>query len=183
MGSEATELSKEAGENDAPGGRIVEHYRVDPSRFLVPLLAIAGTIMVLGALGAGTAIGAAPPPRIVVAHSLGSVVGWEALAAYPQIEVDLFVTVGSPLALPRVVWDRLEPAPRDGFGQRPAGVQRWVNLADRGDLIAIPRGGVKDRFRGVEDDCETSIHWADFHLVSNYLKTEALAEILRPLLR
>ncbi|HZM79572.1 MAG TPA: hypothetical protein VFC19_27895 [Candidatus Limnocylindrales bacterium] len=127
-----------------------------------------------------SAIAAAERPRIVLAHSLGSVVAYEALSAYPHIEVELLVTLGSPLAMPIVVFDRLDPAQRGGFGRRPAGVRRWINITDRGDLVAIPKGGIKARFQDVDDDLETSVHWADFHTVGNYLQTEALARILRP---
>jgi hypothetical protein len=126
------------------------------------------------------AIIAAPPPRIVLAHSLGSVVTYEALHANPHIDVELFVTLGSPLAMPIVIFDRLDPAPRDGWGQAPPGVRQWVNLADKGDLIAIPRGGIKARFQGIDHDLEAIINWADFHKIANYLKTDALAQALRP---
>jgi pimeloyl-ACP methyl ester carboxylesterase len=125
-------------------------------------------------------IASAATPRIVLAHSLGSVVAYEALCAYPHIEVELLVTLGSPLAMPIVVFDRLDPTHRNGSGQRPAGVRRWINVTDKGDLIAIPKGGIKARFQDVDDDVETSVHWADFHTVTNYLKTETLAHILRP---
>ncbi len=76
-------------------------------------------------------------PRVVVAHSLGSVVAWEALHAYPELGVELLVTVGSPLGLPGLA-RKLEPEPRGGRGARPAGVKHWVNIADAGDLVALP---------------------------------------------
>lgn len=127
---------------------------------------------------AANAIAAAAEPRIVVAHSLGSVVAYETLHAYPHLGVDLLVTIGSPLAC-APVFDALDPAPQNGRGLRPPGVRRWVNIADRGDIVATPRHGVRDLFDGLDDDLETSIHWADFHLAGNYLKTEALAGVLR----
>ncbi|MFF3247753.1 hypothetical protein ACFYWY_29445 [Streptomyces sp. NPDC002870] len=51
-------------------------------------------------------------PRIVIAHSLGSVVAYEALHAHPELQPELFLTLGSPLALPRVVFQRLIPTPQ-----------------------------------------------------------------------
>ncbi|MFE3269926.1 hypothetical protein [Streptomyces sp. NPDC059215] len=54
---------------------------------------------------------AAHQPRIVIAHSLGSVVTYEALHAHPELRVELLVTVGSPLALPHGIFQRLQPAP------------------------------------------------------------------------
>ena len=71
---------------------------------------------------------------------------------------------------------RLDPT----HGRRPAGVKRWINVTDKGDLIAIPKGGIQARFQEVDDDTETSVHWADFHTVGNYLRTDALADVLRP---
>lgn len=51
---------------------------------------------------------------------------------------------------------------------RPPTVRRWVNLADPGDLIAVPR--VLSRyFTGIDTDLEPSIHAFDFHKAKNYL--------------
>src|SRR5690242_3617575 len=49
-------------------------------------------------------------PAIVVAHSLGSVVAYEALHDW-RGDVPLLVTLGSPLAMRAVVWPRLRPTP------------------------------------------------------------------------
>jgi hypothetical protein len=75
--------------------------------------------------------------RVVIAHSLGTVVAYEALHAHPGLQVDLLVTLGSPLALPGAVFDRLHPRPSSGVGRRPSNVRRWVNISDYGDPIAI----------------------------------------------
>jgi hypothetical protein len=118
-------------------------------------------------------------PRVVVAHSLGSVVAYEALwnTSASTFPVELLVTVGSPLALPGAIFDRLDPAPIAGRGVRPPGVSRWINIADVGDLVAIPRllGRV---FDGIEDDIETSIAPVDFHTFGNYLACEATEKAL-----
>ncbi|OPC84128.1 hypothetical protein B4N89_27245 [Embleya scabrispora] len=120
--------------------------------------------------------------RIVIAHSLGSVVAYEALWARPDLNVDLLVTLGSPLALPHAVLPRLRPAPVDGRGARPPGAARWVNLADPGDIVAIPKGGIGRTFEGVDTDEHTLIHAFDFHLAKNYLAHQRLGEILRDML-
>jgi hypothetical protein len=125
---------------------------------------------------------AAQRPDVVIAHSLGSVVAYEALWAYPHLEVDLLITLGSPLALPHAVLDRLEPPPVNGRGRRPPGVRQWVNLADPGDLVAIPPGGVEAHFDGVDTERSGTvpIHTFDFHFVTNYLATSRLADLLGP---
>ncbi|MGO4634904.1 antibiotic ABC transporter ATP-binding protein [Streptomyces sp. 2RAF24] len=79
-----------------------------------------------------------PDTRVLVAHSLGSVVAYETLCARPELPVTDLVTLGSPLGLRGVVFDRLTPAPVDGTAHRPGGIHRWTNIADRGDVVALP---------------------------------------------
>ncbi len=71
-----------------------------------------------------------PETRLIVAHSLGSVVAYEALQR-TDFPVAL-LTLGSPLGLRTVVYDRLRPQPP----RVPATVTVWDNLADRDDLVA-----------------------------------------------
>ncbi|MFC9330768.1 hypothetical protein [Kitasatospora sp. NPDC057015] len=83
-----------------------------------------------------------PDTRVVVAHSLGSVVAYEALGALPGHGVRALVTIGSPLGIRNLVFDRLQPAPeRDGKelrGAWPGGEQlAWTNLAATGDVVAL----------------------------------------------
>ncbi|MGW1209945.1 hypothetical protein ACWD5F_09910 [Streptomyces sp. NPDC002499] len=127
---------------------------------------VAGTIASTGA-------------RVIIAHSLGSVVAYEALHAHPELEVDLFLTLGSPLALRHGVFDRLSPAPVAGIGERPAGVRRWVNLCDHGDIVAVPRPLTR-RFPTVDLDLTESIAPFDFHRAAPYLRSAAAAATLSP---
>jgi hypothetical protein len=77
--------------------------------------------------------------EVVVAHSLGSVVAYEALCAHPELPDLTLVTLGSPLAVRGLVLDRLVPAPAGGYGRWPAPVSRWTNIADRGDVVALAK--------------------------------------------
>ncbi|GGU41822.1 hypothetical protein GCM10010244_79980 [Streptomyces coeruleorubidus] len=70
-------------------------------------------------------------PLVVVAHSLGTVVAYEALHEY-EGQVALWVTLGSPLALGGVVLQRLVPRPPSC----PENVGAWLNFWDRDDVIA-----------------------------------------------
>jgi hypothetical protein len=94
-----------------------------------------------------------PETRVVVAHSLGSVVAYEALCAVPGHPVRALVTVGSPLGIRNLVFDRLDPAPRGGQGQWPGSEGLvWTNVADSGDVVALEkdlRGRFGDRVRNV----------------------------------
>jgi hypothetical protein len=78
-----------------------------------------------------------PDTRVIVAHSLGSIVAYEALCANPQWSGISFVTLGSPLGIRNLVFDRLEPRPADGKGHWPQSVTRWTNIADRGDVVSL----------------------------------------------
>lgn len=79
--------------------------------------------------------------RVVVAHSLGSVVAYEALCARPDCGVTTLVTLGSPLGLRNIIFDRLDPPPalREGrlMGVWPGKVVSWTNIADEGDFVAL----------------------------------------------
>jgi hypothetical protein len=118
-------------------------------------------------------------PGILIAHSLGSVVAYETLWAHPDCRVDTFLTLGSPLAMPDVVYGRLaeHPGPRGC----PPGARRWINIADYGDIIAIPRGGVSQAFIGLAGDISDSIHAFDFHRVAGYLACPATTGVLAAL--
>ncbi|TXS04774.1 hypothetical protein EAO73_13515 [Streptomyces sp. col6] len=117
-------------------------------------------------------------PDILIAHSLGSVVAYETLHREDAPPVALWLTLGSPLALRGVVFDRLVPAPVDGRGSRPSAAGCWANVADPGDLVAIPAKGISQRFRGVESDEECVINRLDFHSASRYLASGAVARLL-----
>ncbi|MEV6855423.1 serine peptidase [Streptomyces microflavus] len=124
-------------------------------------------------------------PQIVIAHSLGTVVTYEALHARPELNVELLLTLGSPLAMPRAVFDRLTPCPTGPSGPlgiRPTSVTRWVNIADPGDPVAIPPG-LSRSFSGIALDLTDSIHATfGFHSAKNYLSCAATAATLGPYL-
>lgn len=117
-------------------------------------------------------------PEVVIAHSLGSVVAYEALWNRPDLEVGLFLTLGSPLAMPHAVYHRLLPSPADRPAGRPPGVRTWVNLADPGDLVAIPEKGVSKAFAGVDVDGHTLAGAFDFHRVRSYLSARKVVATL-----
>lgn len=79
--------------------------------------------------------------RVIVGHSLGSVVSYEVLFAHPHQQVGALVTLGSPLGLRNVVFDRLAPAPAAVAGSTRAmgawpPIRMWGNVADSGDVVA-----------------------------------------------
>ncbi|MBN0042725.1 hypothetical protein JS756_01085 [Streptomyces actuosus] len=117
--------------------------------------------------------------RVLVAHSLGSVVAYETLHAHPDLELDLLLTVGSPLGLPALM-RKLEPEPVAGRGARPSGVRHWVNIADVGDLVAVPPR-LGDAFP-VDLHETTDIGLFDPHTLGGYLSSGLTAAALAPYL-
>jgi hypothetical protein len=71
-----------------------------------------------------------PHTRLVIGHSLGSVVAYEALHRISQPAA--LVTLGSPMALQSIIYPRLLPQPPSV----PAALISWDNLADRDDIVA-----------------------------------------------
>ncbi|MFH8496693.1 alpha/beta hydrolase [Streptomyces coeruleorubidus] len=69
-------------------------------------------------------------PTVVVAHSLGTVVAFEALHDYAGA-VPLLVTLGSPIGMRTAVRPRMRPQPL----QVPAAVGNWLNFWDRDDFV------------------------------------------------
>jgi pimeloyl-ACP methyl ester carboxylesterase len=75
--------------------------------------------------------------KVVVAHSMGTVIAYQVLCAHPELDVRQFITLGSPLGTPGLVLDQLDPAPVDGHGVWPSCVQHWTNVAAEADLATL----------------------------------------------
>jgi hypothetical protein len=113
--------------------------------------------------------------RILVAHSLGTVVAYEALHRYAGAEkwanVQTLVTLGSPLGIRNLIFDALLPAPDGGKGRWPVLIHRWTNISDDGDVVALQKrlGGL---FSGDLVDMRID-NEARAHDVSPYLTSRA----------
>jgi hypothetical protein len=80
--------------------------------------------------------------RVLVGHSLGSIVAYEVLCAHPEWPIRALVTLGAPLGVRNLIFDRLVPAPIATNAGIPAGawpgvVGTWTNVADMGDIVAL----------------------------------------------
>ncbi|MDX3067609.1 hypothetical protein PV518_36525 [Streptomyces sp. ND04-05B] len=110
--------------------------------------------------------------RVVVGHSLGSVVAYEALCARPGHSVRALVTIGSPLGIPNLILHRLQPPPIT-LGDQPRGVWpgsdrlMWTNLADGGDVVALVKD-LRPAF-GKQVRCAVVHNGATAHDASAYL--------------
>ena len=84
-----------------------------------------------------------PETKMVIGHSLGSVVAYEAVHKLAP-DIEMLVTAGSPLGADNVVYDRLDPS-----ALIPRTVKRWVNVADPDDPVAFSTT-LANRFRDPE---------------------------------
>ncbi|MFF2217466.1 lipase family protein [Streptomyces antibioticus] len=90
--------------------------------------------------------------EVVVGHSLGSVVAYEALCALAGHDVHALITLGSPLGIRRLVFDQLQPAPIRGKGVWPGAGVRWTNICDRHDVVAL-----EEQLSGLLGDGDPSV--------------------------
>jgi|SRR5271165_4134826 len=89
-----------------------------------------------------------PDTRVLVAHSLGTVVACETLCRHPEWPITDFVTLGCPLAAD-VVLGFLEPAAENGRGEFPGGIRSWINVRNADDPACLQL--LADRFPGLVD--------------------------------
>ncbi|MGK5696105.1 hypothetical protein ACSNOJ_24985 [Streptomyces sp. URMC 128] len=120
-------------------------------------------------------------PRVLIAHSLGSVVAYDTLWQRTDLKVDVLVTIGSPLAMPDVVLPHLQHPRGSRPGSRPPGAAAWINIADPGDLVAVPQP-LTDTFQGVTSCLSTGIGAFRMHKAGGYLRSAATAKAVLPYL-
>ncbi len=79
---------------------------------------------------------------LLLAHSMGSVIAWDALWQMTRdgvaASVDQFVTIGSPLGQ-KIVQRHLLGREESEEGRYPDGINHWINIAAIGELTAIDR--------------------------------------------
>lgn len=97
---------------------------------------------------------------LLIGHSLGSVIAYDALWELTHEEgfagkVDLFLTLGSPIGM-QFVQDRIL-----GYRNReprfPCCIRRWINVAAHGDLTALDSEIRDDFLLMLHNDCIESI--------------------------
>jgi hypothetical protein len=118
--------------------------------------------------------------RLIVAHSLGTVVAYEALFARSHDNVAALITLGSPLGIRNLVFDRLRPSPTIPAGGGIKGawppVRMWANVADTGDVVAAvedlrPLFGYEMRQLRVDNGAKA-------HDMSSYLTDRRVGELI-----
>lgn len=121
---------------------------------------------------------------MLVAHSMGSIIAYDVLRELgkenPQIAVEHFVTIGSPLGMPHVKYRiSQESAPV----RTPTIVKRWTNLADRRDPVAVDVHladdyGPNSADVTVKDDLVLNDWGGINHKSYGYLRTPEFSQLL-----
>ncbi len=153
--------------------------------------------------------GAESSKIMVVGHSMGSIIAYDALTLLgrpdPQVDVNHFVTIGSPLGLPHVYNKIVEEFEHRGEEKdrvrTPTVVTgRWVNYADRKDPVALD-AHLRDDFKANQGGdgvrCEDDLVFNDYRITKRgadepdsnhhksygYLRTPEFSKLLREFLR
>ncbi|MDX1656198.1 MAG: alpha/beta hydrolase, partial [Candidatus Competibacteraceae bacterium] len=128
---------------------------------------------------------------MVIAHSMGSIIAYDVLRELgrqrPSARVDHFITIGSPLGLPHVMFHHMEEF--DAV-RTPTVVKRWTNFADRRDIVSLDTHLSDDYAPNVEgvrvvDDLvfngymSTRTEKDNPHKSYGYLRTPELSQAVR----
>ena len=78
----------------------------------------------------------------LIAHSMGSIIAFDILTFnLPKLKINTFTTIGSPLGIPfvrsKIALEQKVVLNDDYKLRTPAGVQKWYNLSDLEDVVAI----------------------------------------------
>ena len=136
---------------------------------------------------------------ILIAHSMGTIIAYDVLRILghkgPKVQVDHFITIGSPLGLPHVKLKIIEERKAEG---RPKAAKlrtptlvtkSWMNFADRVDVVALDshlRDDYGENALGVriQDDLVSNDYHgldgeANHHKSYGYLRTPELSRHLK----
>jgi hypothetical protein len=120
-----------------------------------------------------------PDTRVVIGHSLGSVVAYEALCYKPEGVIS-FLSLGSPLGIRNLIFDKLNklsPEPRVAPGAWPGRIRYWTNIAENGDIVALQKELAPLFGKKVKDVLVCS--GSDAHSGQRYLTSREAGEAIR----
>lgn len=122
---------------------------------------------------------------MIVAHSMGTIIAYDVLRALgkqdPNLSIEHFVTIGSPLGLPHVKHMIAKESP---FIRTPSVVKKWTNLADRRDPVALDihlSDDYEENYAGVQvkDDLVMNDWGGINHKSYGYLRTPEFSDLLK----
>ncbi|HEX7719124.1 MAG TPA: hypothetical protein VF389_04905 [Woeseiaceae bacterium] len=112
-------------------------------------------------------------PILLIGHSMGSVIAYEALWQMSRdnvddVRVDLLITMGSPLGQ-RTIQRSLKGSTDHGSSRYPNNIRRWVNIAAFGELTAVDMTLRNDFAEMIELGLVEEI---EDHAVFNYYRSD-----------
>lgn len=124
------------------------------------------------------ALRSAPGPVVVIGHSLGSIIAYDVLRedASRDLDVPLFLTIGSPLAVTEIQDHVRRPL------EVPAPVAAWRNVCDARDFVALDKT-IRPEY-APPDKCTDFLvinNSANHHGAREYLRTIPVREPVRAL--
>lgn len=115
-------------------------------------------------------------PCVVVAHSLGTVVGYNVLSKLPQtVQVKKYITVGSPLGLNAIKKNLESPL------KMPPCVESWFNAYDDRDVVALHPldGNTFNITPAIENKMDVDNQTDNRHGIIGYLNDGVVATKIR----
>ncbi len=126
-------------------------------------------------------LGGLADPLVVIAHSLGSILGYDVLCRsdFAGRDIRLLVTAGSPLGISNVR-DKLNEG--KGPGTLPTKIQRWGNFTDWHDLVPALGQQLAPFYQAPPPlkDHIVDNRARNNHDLDGYLQVEALRALVRP---
>lgn len=133
---------------------------------------------------------------LLIAHSMGSIISYDSLFQISQMrpqkkDIDLFLTIGSPLGT-HYVQKRLLAYSDHDPGCFPCNISRWTNISAKGDMVSMDET-LHDDFNimlkhglidSIEDKCDGVFNWYrnDFgvnpHSAYGYLINPKMAKVI-----
>ncbi|MDQ0258208.1 hypothetical protein J2W20_000083 [Sinomonas atrocyanea] len=117
--------------------------------------------------------------KVIIGHSLGSVVAFNYVTHALDRDLPLLLTLGSPLGDKTLIYPRLVPQ----LPVYPPRVNLWVNVAARNDPVAA-NPNLADDFLGVPAGCGLNSGWTvqnlqgGAHSVLDYLNQEEVGKVI-----
>lgn len=117
-------------------------------------------------------------PVLLLAHSMGSVIAYDALWEMTHIDrnhvpVDLLLTMGSPLGQ-RYIQKRIKGNTASGVDRYPHNIRNWKNLSAVGDMTAIDPWLLNDFREVLELGLVESFEDAELH---NYFRLDGVLNV------
>jgi hypothetical protein len=122
---------------------------------------------------------------IVVAHSLGTVVAYNAINTHPEFPISAFLTLGSPLGIATYIFQRLltDAQQLRSFPESITG--NWNNFYDEDDIVALTHD-LAPFFPRDDKPVIESIqvyNGRNHHSLNDYLSSKAVGRVVRAAFR